>query len=128
LRDVDDVSVTGVTIRIGDETVPEKQSVRYLGAFFGAQDVMPCSPWMPRNGWNPEKSAWYEHALPKLRAAAASVNAAIDMPEYSASIGARFWLSLGLPHSEYGAASLVRGNIPEFERTQIKAHSELLAR
>ncbi len=53
MRDVDGVSVTGVTIRIGDETVPEKQSVRYLGAFFGAQDVMPCSPWMPRNGWNP---------------------------------------------------------------------------
>ncbi len=126
MRDVDDVSVTGVTIRIGDETVPEKQSVRYLGAFFGAQDVMPCSPWMPRNGWNPEKSAWYEHALPKLRAAAASVNAAIDMPEYSASIGARFWLSLGLPHSEYGAASLVRGNIPEFERTQISVGKRIL--
>jgi hypothetical protein len=37
MRDFDDVDVSGVTIFIDGEVVPEKQSVRYLGAFFGAQ-------------------------------------------------------------------------------------------
>ena len=44
MRDFDEGAVTGVNIRIGDETIPEKQTVRYLGAFFGAQDVLPGSP------------------------------------------------------------------------------------
>jgi hypothetical protein len=128
MRDVDDVSVTGVTIRIGDETVPEKQSVRYLGAFFGAQDVMPCSPWMPRNGWNPEKSAWYEHALPKLRAAAASVNAAIDMPENSA----RSLLAVSRAPTQRVWGCVARSREHPGVRADAdqrgKAHSELLAR
>ena len=36
MRDSDEGAVTGVNIRIGDETIPEKQTVRYLGAVFGA--------------------------------------------------------------------------------------------
>ena len=48
MRDHDDVAIADVYIRIEDEVVPEKQSVRYFGAaaLFGAQDIMPCSPWM----------------------------------------------------------------------------------
>ena len=40
------------------------------------------------------------------------------MPEYNAGIAIRFWQSLALPHSEYGAASMIRGGIPDFERSQ----------
>ena len=40
------------------------------------------------------------------------------MPEYNASIATQFWLSLALPHSEYGAASMVGACITDFERTQ----------
>ena len=64
------------------------------------------------------RSAWFAHAWPKLRAATSSVYAAVKMPEYSAGIAIRFWLSLALPHCEYGAASMVRAGIPDFERTQ----------
>ena len=118
MRDFDEGAVTGVNIRIGDETIPEKQTVRYLGAFFGAQDVLPGSPHMRHAGWKPAQSAWFAHAWPKLCAATSSVYAAAKMPEYSAGIAIRFWLSLALPHCEYGAASMVRAGIPEFERTQ----------
>ena len=44
--------------------------------------------------------------------------APLDMPEYSAGIAIQFWLSLALPHCEYGKASMVRAGIPDFERTQ----------
>ena len=101
-----------------DDTIPEKQTVRYLGAFFGAQDILPGSSQMRRAGWQPTKSAWFTHAWPKRCAATSSVYAAARMPEYNASIAIRFWLSLALPHSEYGAASMVRAGIPDFERTQ----------
>ena len=46
MRDFDEGAVTDVNIRIGEETIPEKQTVRYLGAFFGAQDILPGSPFI----------------------------------------------------------------------------------
>ena len=69
IGDSDEGAVTGVNIRIGDETIPEKQTVRYLGASFGAQDILQGSPQMLHTGWKPAHSAWFAHACPKLRAA-----------------------------------------------------------
>ena len=89
---------TGTNDGMGDkrETIPVKQTVRYLGAFSGAQDILPGSSQMRRAGWQPTKSAWFTHAWPKICAATSSVYAAASMPEYNASIATRFWLSLAL--------------------------------
>ena len=58
MRDFDEGAVTDVNIRIGEETIPEKQTMRYLGVFFGAQDILPGSPQMRHAGWKPAQSAW----------------------------------------------------------------------
>ena len=68
MRDSDEGAVTGVNIRIGEDTI--------LGAFFGAQDILPGSPQMRHDGWKPAQCAWFAHAWPKLRAATSSVHAA----------------------------------------------------
>ena len=55
MRDFDVGAVTGVSI--GEETIPEKQTVRYLGAFFGVHGILPGSPQMRHAGWKPAQSA-----------------------------------------------------------------------
>lgn len=121
-RDSDDAATTGVSIVIDGIIVPEKQVVRYLGAYLGARDVMPGVPAarsIPRSGWLPKHSEWFAFAWPKLCAAAAQVRAAADLPEYSIATLLRFWLSFALPHTEYGASSLVRGTIDQCEKLQV---------
>ena len=132
MRDFDE----GVkNIRIGVETIPEKQTVRYLGAFFGANTntKYTCDTGQTRNKVHRTfcrahrrcgapagslQSARFAHSWPKLCAATSSVYSSASMPEYSAGTAIRFWFSLALLHCEYGAASMVRASIPDFERTQ----------